>query len=306
MPVKRPQFQVFMLHPRYWLTWLGFCLLWLIAQLPYSVLMALGRGLGRLLLRVAKSRRKVAARNFELCFPELSQRERDQLLTKNFESTAIALFESAMAWWWPKKRLEKLVQYEGMENLENLNGQGVLMLGFHFTTLDIAGAFMNLQLPITAMYRPHKNAVYDFVQRKGRERFHKELPVVERRDVRGMAKVMKSGDMIWYAPDQDYGRKGAEFVPFFGIPAATLTATSKFAQLGQAKVIPITYTRLPNDQGYRMTIHQAFDNFPTGDDYTDTARVMAFAETRIREQPEQYLWTHRRFKNRPQGETSLY
>ncbi len=306
MSVKRPQFRLPMLHPRYWFTWVGFALLWLLAQLPYSVLMAMGSWLGRVFLKLAKSRRHVATRNLELCFPELSRSERADLLQKNFESTAIALFESAMAWWWPKRRLEKIVQYEGLEHLDDLRGQGVLMLGFHFTTLDIAGAFMNLKLPITAMYRPHKNPVYDFIQRKGRERFHQELPVVERRDVRGMAKVMKSGNIIWYAPDQDYGTKGAEFVPFFGVPAATLTATSKFTQLGKAKVIPITYTRLDGNQGYRVTIHGAFTDFPSGDDYADTARVMAFAEARIREQPEQYLWAHRRFKNRPEGENSLY
>lgn len=303
--MKQPEFQLSMLHPRYWFTWLGFAVLWLIAQLPYGVLMSLGRALGRFFLKVAKSRRKIAKRNLELCFPELSEAERKQLLRENFESTAIALLESAMAWWWPQRRLEKLVQYEGLEHLDT-SDKGILMLGFHFTTLDIAGAFMNLKLSISAMYRPHKNPVYDFVQRKGRERFHKELPVVERKDVRGMTKILRNKQIIWYAPDQDYGTKGAEFVPFFGIPAATLTATSKFSQLGKAKVVPIVYTRLPNNQGYKVTLYPAFEGFPSGDDFQDTSRVMAFAEARIREQPEQYLWAHRRFKNRPKDEASLY
>ena len=304
--MNRPVFQAAFLHPRYWLLWLGLGLLWLLAQLPYPLLMRLGRGLGAVMYRCAGSRRKIAARTLELCFPELPASEREQLLRENFASTGMTFFEMAISWWWPAARLRKLGQIEGLEHIRQAEaeGQGVLLMAMHFTTLEMGGGLLGMQQDMYGMYRPHKNPLFDYVQRCGREQ--RLLGVIERDDVRGMLKLLRAGGVIWYAPDQDYGAQRSIFVPLFGVPAATVTATSKFARLGKARVIPFTQERLADGSGYRLTVHPPLADFPGESEEADCLRVNQWIETAIRQHPEQYLWAHRRFKTRPPGEAKLY
>ena len=306
--MERPTFRIAFLHPRYWLMWLGFALLWLIAQLPYVVLLLLGRVLGRLMLLVATSRRHIVTRNLELCFPELSPAERERLLRKNFESTAIAFFEMAISWWWSKARLRKLAHVEGLEYLQQAQaaGQGVILMAVHFTTLEIGATLLGQVHTIDGMYREHDNAFFDYVQRHSRERHNLDATAIERDDVRGMLKVLRSGRAIWYAPDQDYGRKQSIFVPLFGVMAATVTATTKFARLGRAQVVPFTQERLADGSGYRLVIHPPLQNFPGESEEADCLRINQWIESVVRANPEQYLWAHRRFKTRPEGEAKLY
>ena len=304
--MNRPVFQAAFLHPRYWLLWLGLGLLWLLAQLPYPWLMRLGRGLGAVMYRFAKSRRKIAARNLELCFPELSADERAQLLRENFASTGMTFFEMAISWWWPAARLRKLGRVEGLEHIRQAEaeGQGVLLMAMHFTTLEMGGGLLGMQQDMYGMYRPHKNPLFDYVQRRGREQ--RLIGVIERDDVRGMLKLLRAGGVIWYAPDQDYGAQRSIFVPLFGISAATVTATSKFARLGKARVIPFTQERLADGSGYCLTVHAPLADFPGESEEADCLRVNQWIEAAIRQHPEQYLWAHRRFKTRPPGEAKLY
>ncbi len=306
--MKHSGFDIAFLHPRYWLLWFGLGLLWLITQLPYKVLLRLGRALGALMQRVAHSRRHIVTRNIELCFTHLSVAERDALVRENFASMGIAFFEMAMSWWWPKKRLSRLVQVQGLEHLQaaQAQGQGAILMAIHFTTLEIGAALLGQQHTIDGMYRAHDNPVFDYVQRRGRERHNADAQAIEREDVRGMLKVLRKGRAIWYAPDQDYGPKQSLFVPLFGVPAATVTATSKFAKLGRAQVIPMTQTRLPNGQGYLIKIEPALSDFPGESDEQDCLRLNQWIERAIAQQPEQYLWAHRRFKTRPEGEAKLY
>lgn len=306
--MKHSGFDIAFLHPRYWLLWFGLGLLWLITQLPYKVLLRLGRALGALMQRVAHSRRHIVTRNIELCFTHLSAAERDALVRENFASMGIAFFEMAMSWWWPKKRLSRLVQVQGLEHLQAAQeqGQGAILMAIHFTTLEIGAALLGQQHTIDGMYRAHDNPVFDYVQRRGRERHNADAQAIEREDVRGMLKVLRKGRAIWYAPDQDYGPKQSVFVPLFGVPAATVTATSKFAKLGRAQVIPMTQTRLPNGQGYLIKIEPALFDFPGESDEQDCLRLNQWIERAIAQQPEQYLWAHRRFKTRPEGEAKLY
>lgn len=306
--MKHSGFDIAFLHPRYWLLWFGLGLLWLITQLPYKVLLRLGRALGALMQRVAHSRRHIVTRNIELCFTHLSAAERDALVRENFASMGIAFFEMAMSWWWPKKRLSRLVQVQGLEHLQAAQeqGQGAILMAIHFTTLEIGAALLGQQHTIDGMYRAHDNPVFDYVQRRGRERHNADAQAIEREDVRGMLKVLRKGRAIWYAPDQDYGPKQSVFVPLFGVPAATVTATSKFAKLGRAQVIPMTQTRLPNGQGYLIKIEPALFDFPGESDEQDCLRLNQWIEQAIAQQPEQYLWAHRRFKTRPEGEAKLY
>ena len=306
--MDRPRFRAVFLHPRFWLLWLGLGLLWLITQLPYRALLTIGRLLGAGMYRVAADRRRIAARNLELCFPEKSAKERKRLLKENFASTGIAFFEMAMSWWWPKARLARLAHVEGLEHLKqaHLDGKGVILMALHFTTLEIGAALLGQKHTIDGMYREHGNPLFDFIQRRGRERHNLDSLAVERDDVRGMLKLLRSGRAIWYAPDQDYGAKQSIFVPLFGIQAATVTATSKFARLGKALVMPFTQERLADGSGYRLVIHPPLTDFPGESDEVDCLRINQWVEASVRECPEQYLWTHRRFKSRPPGEAKLY
>lgn len=306
--MERPRFRPLFLHPRFWPLWLGLGLLWLVAQLPYRALLGLGRALGAVMYRLAGERRRIAARNLELCFPELSGDERQRLLKENFASTGIAFFEMAMSWWWPKARLARLAHIEGLEHLQaaQREGEGAILMAVHFTTLEIGAALLGQVHTIDGMYREHGNPVFDYIQRRGRERHNLDSLAVERDDVRGMLKLLRKGRAIWYAPDQDYGAKQSIFVPLFGIPAATVTATSKFARLGKAQVIPFTQKRLEDGSGYRLVVHPPLAGFPGETEEADCLRINQWVEGVLRECPEQYLWAHRRFKSRPEGEPRLY
>nr|MBF0683093.1 lipid A biosynthesis lauroyl acyltransferase [Pseudomonas sp.] len=306
--MDRPRFRAYFLHPRFWPLWLGLGLLWLLVQLSYPLLLRLGRLVGAVMYRAAGSRRAIARRNLELSFPELEPEQRERLLRENFASTGIALFEMAMSWWWPQPRLQRLAHIEGLEHLRQAQaeGQGVILMALHFTTLEIGAALLGQHHTIDGMYREHKNPVFDFVQRRGRERHNPDATAIEREDVRAMLKVLRAGRAIWYAPDQDYGRKQSLFVPLFGVQAATVTATTKFARLGRARVVPFTQERLADGSGYRLMIHPPLEDFPGESDEADCLRINRWVETSVRANPEQYLWAHRRFKTRPVGEPSLY
>ena len=306
--MDRLPFRAYFLHPRFWPLWLGLGLLWLVVQLPYRVLLVLGHGLGALMYRVAGSRRRIAARNLELCFPHLSAAERERLLRDNFASTGIAFFEMAMSWWWPRARLAKLAHIEGLEHLRQVQaeGQGAILMALHFTTLEIGAALLGQVQTIDGMYREHKNPLFDYIQRRGRERHNRDASAIERDDIRAMLKVLRAGRAIWYAPDQDYGPKQSIFVPLFGIQAATVTATSKFARLGKARVVPFTQERLADGSGYRLVIHPPLADFPGESEEADCLRINRWIEQAVSQHPEQYLWAHRRFKTRPEGEARLY
>ena len=242
-----------------------------------------------------------------VCFPELDGNQRTMLLRENFISMGIGLMELGMAWWWPKKRFSKLLQYEGLDNLKYANKQGVILLSIHHTTLEVGAAAISMVCERDGMYRAHGNPVYDYLQIKGR--LHKSSHnsrLFERRDVRGTMKALKAGHTVWYAPDQDYGIKQGLFAPFFGIQAATVYATARLAEKTGAVVVPFTNIRLPGNQGYKITVYPALEGFPSGDDLADATRINQLVEEYIRVQPEQYLWAHRRFKTRPVGEADFY
>ena len=288
--------------------WLGLGLLWLVVRLPYPLLLKLGRLVGWLMYRFMDERREIARVNLQLCFPQWSQDKREAVLRENFASSGIALFEMTMAWWWPKPRLARLARIEGLEHLQQAaaQGQGVVLMSLHFTTLEIGAALLGQQATIDGMYREHRNAAFDYVQRRGRERHNADAVAVERDDVRSMLKSLRKGRAIWYAPDQDYGRRASVFVPLFGIQAATVTATATFARLGKARVVPFTQTRLSDGSGYLLTVHPPLEHFPQGEEYADALRINQWVEQEILQQPEQYMWVHRRFKTRPEGEERPY
>ena len=296
-------------HPysiRYWPTWMAIAVLWCLSRLPFTWQLAIGRFIGRTFQQFAGRRRAIAAVNLSLCFPELSAGERDRILAEQFISMGIGVLEMAMSWWAPARRLKKLARVEGLQHLQDAldRDKGVILLSAHFTTLEIGGRLLALHTPFHVMYREHKNAAFDRVMKSARIRhFGKAIP---RGDLRGMLRSLQHNMPVWYAPDQDYGREQSIFVPFFGIPAASITATSRLARISSAAVVPFFQTRLPGARGYRLTLYPPLDNFPGASVEEDTQRVNDIIEARIREQPGQYLWAHRRFKNRPEGEAQVY
>lgn len=297
-----------LLHPRYWLTWMSMCVLFLLAQLPFCWQMWMGKRLGRVLYYVLCTRRYVAQRNIELCFPELNQVERDRLVKKHFESNGVTLFETGMAWFMPYWRLRKRFVIKGEDHWRAIQAQnkGALIMAVHFNTLEITNVAINRLFNMSMSYRPHNNPAYDFVQRHGRERHNPNSEAVNRNDVRGMVKAMKSGGWLWYAADQDYGPKVSEFIPWFGIDAAMVSAPPRLAAMAGVPIVGISYRRLADYSGYEIEFMPAFEQIPSGDNQADLIALNQHYEQCIRNNPHEYLWVHRRFKTRPQGQEKLY
>lgn len=294
------------LAPRYWLLWLGFGLMWLVARLPFRVQMAAGAVLGWLMYVLLPARRHIAEVNLQLCFPELSDEVRRKMLRRHFDALGKASIETAMAWWSTDAHLNRLHRFEGMEHLDAAlaQGKGVILLCAHFTTLEIGARVFAMHRPMVAMYREHKNPLYEHIMRHHRKvHFHDAIP---RRDVRSAVRALKNNLPLWYAPDQDYGRKHSVFAPFFGVQAAMITATARFAKMSDAPVVPYFQERLADGSGYVMRLYPALEHFPVGDDVIDATTINAVIENEIRKFPEQYLWVHRRFKTRPEGESRPY
>jgi len=302
-----PPFPPRLLLPRYWPAWLLLGAGWLIVRLPYRVVLAVGAVLGGLSLRISARRRRIAAINLRLCYPELTPAQRGRLLREHFRALGIGTLETAMAWWLPDARMRRLIaEVDGLSYLQEVQagGRGVILLNGHFTTIEMGTRLLNLLTPIHPMYRRHENAAVDHaMHRGGGSRYPSVIP---RDDVRAMLRCLRSGGAVWYAPDQNYGRRGHVFAPFFGIPAATNPATGRFAQIADALVIPFFAYRLPQGRGYRLVLRPPLAGFPGGDEITDAARISTVVEEEVRQAPEQYLWVHRRFRTRPPGEPGLY
>ncbi|MHB8424659.1 MAG: LpxL/LpxP family Kdo(2)-lipid IV(A) lauroyl/palmitoleoyl acyltransferase [Gammaproteobacteria bacterium] len=283
------------LKPRYWNIWLLLGFIRMAVLLPYAWQLALGRGLGRL-LRPAQRRWRITVMNLQRCFPELDGPANLALAKKHFESLGIAFLEIGLCWWGEAERLRRLVQIEGLENLQAARalGRGVILVAGHFTTLEIGGRLLGLYTDFHLMYRPSQNALIESVMRRSRERhFDRAIP---RQDVRLMLKSLKEGKPVWYAPDQGYRGRHSEMIPFFGIPAPTNTALSRLARASGAPVVPFFVERLPGTRGYKLTLDPMLTGFPGGDTVADALRVNRLLEEQIRRAPEQYLWSHDRFK----------
>jgi len=285
-----------LLHARYWPTWLALGLLRLFEPLPYPLLLWLGRRIGDPLLVLPLNFVRIARRNLELCFPQMPAGERQRILREHFRSVGAGLFETAISWWSSDERVRKLTRLEGEEHLQAAlaHGRGAILLSAHFTTLEIGARALVARVAASIMYRPTSNAVLEnFLVRNRGRRARRAIP---RDDIRTLILALKNNEPVWYAPDQSYRKKGAEMVPFFGIPAATNTATSRLVRMTGAAVLPYFPERLPGSQGYRMAIQPMLEGFPSESAVGDAQRFNELIEEHVRRVPEQYLWIHRRFK----------
>lgn len=294
------------LHPRFWSSWMGLLFMRLSIYLPVGLQLGAGRVLSFVMTPFMGARKRIAKRNLELCFPDLSAEQRQQLLDDNFRTMGMMLIETALSWWASDASLEKRVQYKGLENLDAAlkKGKGVILLTGHFTSMELGGRLIMLKQPCYVMFRHLKNKLFNAVMMNART--HHSEGIVLRDDPRVMVRALRKNKVVWYAPDQDFGRKTSVFARFFGVTAATIPATARIVKMSGAAVIPFVPIR-EKDGSYTLTLGQAISDFPSGDDTEDAQCINDLLEQEIRKHPEQYLWIHRRFKTQPDGErASLY
>jgi KDO2-lipid IV(A) lauroyltransferase len=279
----------------------------LIAMLPFKVLMAIGRTLGAIIERVPSPRRQVAATNVALCFPELDAAAQKRLVDAHLRDIGMMLIEFALGWMGSDRAIARIpVQFEGLEHLEAAHraGHGVLLVGGHFSHLELCARLVSQRIRIAGMYRRMDNPVFEWSVLRARLGYARAM--FDKDDIRGTVKYLRGGGTLWYAPDQDMRSKDNAFVPFFGVIAATIKATHHLARMSGSVVMPFFHRRLPGSQGYVLRLGAPLENLPSQDADADTARVNLSIEDMVREAPEQYLWVHKRFKTRPEGEPPIY
>ncbi len=293
-------------HPRHWFSWLAVGLLRLIAMLPYRAKLVAGKYLGLLIQRFGKKRRHITETNIRLCFPELNDEQQRALVREIFIQNGIGFFEIAWAWWAREEDVAGRYRVEGLEHIKEAtkDGKGVVLVGAHFVHLDLCGLMLNQVVPMDVIYRKNNDPVFEHVITSGRKRVFEN--VLERSDMRGIVRKLRSGRIIWYSPDQDFGGRQSVFAPFFGVTASTLTTTAQLARMGRANICCGFHYRDPETHQYRLVFKPVPEQFPTGDDVADATLINQLIEAGIRERPEQYMWVHRRFKTRPQRVPSLY
>lgn len=292
--------------PQVWPSWCLVGVGWVIGRLPLGMLFPLGKHLGRIAFRFWGRRRRIAEINLRLCFPELDAPEVTALARRSFEAVTLGVLEFCVAWLNPLRDLRGRMKIVGAEHFRAAMAQerGVVLLGAHFGCLDIVSQALADLGRIDVMYRYNKNPVLERVQLYGRRHYYRG--VIERQDTRAVLQALKEGRAVWYAADQDYGAKHSVFAPFFGVEAATIAATGRFAGLNGSPVVMLSHHRSYDERSWTIEFSPPIEGFPSGDDRQDACRINQVMEAEIRKHPEQYLWLHRRFKTRPAGEPGLY
>ena len=280
--------------------------LWLLHFLPLGALAALGNGLGVLVYHAARRRRRVALVNLENCFPQLPPAECRRLARAHFRAVTRAFVEHSVLWWASRRRIERLVRLEGLEHLRALGNSPMILLVPHFVGLDAGGTRLACEINAVSMYSRQKDRYVEALLHHGRSRFGDQLLVSRQDGIRAVLRPVREGRPLYYLPDMDYGRRGALFVPFFGVAAATMPGLSRIAAATGAKVLPVVTRMLPGGAGYVTTIEAPWRDFPSDDVEADTRRMNAYIEKKVLEMPEQYYWVHKRFKTRPEGEAGFY
>ena len=304
--IKPPKFSLAFLGPRYWLVWLGVILLYIVTWLPFPVIRGLGRGTGWLLGKLAKSRVKVARRNIRLCYPQMSAEAQEELVKHNLRRAGMAVYETAMGWWWPDWRVRKHGVVEGFEHVEAIlaTNKGVFGMALHNMNLEFACRILGLKYPSIAFYRKHNNPLMDYLQYHGRARSNKYM--IHKRNARALIAALDQGELCLYLPDQDYGRNQSIFVPFAGVKeTATTTATMMFIRRTNSE--PLIVTSQYTDKGYKVKFYPPMPQLKELEDVPALTLLNQNIADIINEQPESYLWMHKRFKTRPDPDApSLY
>ncbi len=283
-------------------------LLWILHFLPLPILALLGKLLGGVLYVTGRRRRQIAATNLEMCFPELSESQRNRLVLQHFQTLGRSLLERSILWWGSPERLRRLIRIEGEDIIHaSINaGRPVILLAPHFVGLDAGGIAIAQRFDVVSIYARQSNEVFDQLLLAGRSRFGNQLLLSRQDGVRATVKAMKSGRPFYYLPDLNARRRDAVFAPFFGVPASTTTGLSRLARAADAVVIPCVTRMLPGGEGYWVEISPPWPDYPTSNPEADTAVMNQWLEGIVRTMPEQYYWVHRRFKTRPAGAPKIY
>ena len=304
--IKAPAFKLAFLGPKYWPVWLGVFILYLITWLPLPVIRLFGAGAGKLIALIVPKRAKVAKKNLQLWNPTLSDEEVETLYRENIRRTGMALFETAMGWWWPSWRVKRAIVIEGTEHVEEAlaRGTGVFGMALHNMNLEFACRGIGFLHPSIAFYRKHNNPLVDYLQYHGRNRSNKYM--IDKRNAKALLAALDDNELCLYLPDQDYGPKQSIFVPFGGVKdTATTTATLMFIRRSQARPMLITsqYTK----SGYKIKIFPPLIGLGEMEDAAALTTLNQHIDAAVKEQPESYLWMHKRFKTRPkENPASLY
>jgi KDO2-lipid IV(A) lauroyltransferase len=277
----------------------------LLAVLPYGLVARFGSGVGALLYAVPSRRKQIVQVNLRLCFPDMSSAERHVLGRSHFRHVVRSYMERGVQWFGSARTIAKLVQLESRIDLYEKDAPPTIFMGFHFVAIEVGCMLYSMKLPITALYTPMSSQMLNSLAKEQRGRFGADM--VKRSDsARRILKVLRGGGSVMLAADMDHGIENSVFVPFFGVPACTLTSVSRLARLTGARVVPFVTEVLPDYRGYKMTIFEPLADFPSRSDEIDARRMNAFLETQVQRFPDQYYWVHRRFKHRPTGAPAVY
>lgn len=293
-------------HPRYWPTWIGVAVMRLISLLPMPVTWTLGNLLGTVVHFFPSSMKRVARTNIGLCFPDLDENGRRRLTRRHFRMLGVSILSLGLGWWASPSRLRRLVLFRERHHYDEAVAakRSIILFTPHFLALDISGITLSSERPMITMYRAARDKVLDSMLKK-RGRFGAIL--FERKsNLKAMIRYLREGRPFYYLPDQDPGGADAVFVPFFGVPAATVTAFSRIAKMTDAVVIPCYNRILPWGKGFEVRFEAPLAGYPSDDPTQDARRMNDAIEQVVRQYPEQYLWSYRRFKTRPAGEPPVY
>lgn len=296
-----------LLAPRHWGTWLGLGLARLLAWAPWPLRRRLGAAVGNLAYRRRAKRRRIVQTNLAWCFPGLSAAERDAMARRYFQRLFQTLFDYGLLWWGGERRLGRLLELEGEAHLtaQQAAGRPVILLTCHNVALDFGAAALTRRHRAVGLIKPARNPLVDWWMARGRTRFH---GILYRREqgLRPVIGALRAGYAFYYLPDEDLGPERSVFVPFFGVPAATIDALPRLARVSGAAVLPFATRYLPEEGRYVATISPPLEGFPSGDDTADAARMNAELERMVRQAPDQYMWSFKIFRTRPGGEKGPY
>ena len=285
---------------------IGLALMWVLHWLPLAGLARAGEAFGMVLYALGRERRRVCLANLERCFPEQSEENRGAMARRHFRAVGRSVLERGVLLWSSRRRITRMVRLEGFEHIESLRKEPLILLAPHFVSLDMGLSRLACEIDFACIYARQKSQAIDRMLLRGRARFGNQRMFSRQEGIRPALRALEDRLPLYYLPDQDYGPRDAVFVPFFGVSAATITGLARLARLARAKVVPCVTRMLPGGQGYVLRCYPAWENFPGEDVIADTRRMNAFIEVRVREMPEQYFWTHKRFTTRPGGEPAWY
>jgi len=301
MPEKNERY----FSPRYWGTWLVLAWMRLAALMPLTLLVLAGSVMGEVLYWLAWERRRVATINLAIAFPDADRTTLRRLNRACFHNVSIGVLEIGLVWW-AAERVRRMTEIIGLEHLERAqsSGSGAMLLTAHFTCIEVGLPVLSAKVTLQAMYKRPRNKLMDMFMARHRGKF--TAIIAGHHSPIGLIKGLKLGHAMWYAPDQDFGGKDTVFVPLFGVAATALTAPARIAGMAGVPVMPCCIKRKPKGRGYLLTIGAPLDAFPSGQNEQDVLTINRATEKLIRENPEQYLWIHKRYKRRPDGTFGIY